>query len=130
MAPNAPHPSIQPRRGNTLPHRRSAGTGQRAITQVATRKHIDAGSNGAVPADSADLDGDGDTSERAPVDLDGNPRFVDDPVTADTGVSDPPDYTDIVDMGAYEFFLDCNENGIPDELEPDGDGDGLTQVRQ
>ena len=33
------------------------------------------------------------------VDLDGNPRFVDDPDTKDTGNGDPP----IVDMGAYEF---------------------------
>ncbi len=32
-------------------------------------------------------------------DLDGNPRFVDDPDTKDTGNGDPP----IVDMGAYEF---------------------------
>ena len=32
-------------------------------------------------------------------DLDGNPRFVDDPDTPDTGNGDPP----IVDMGAYEF---------------------------
>jgi hypothetical protein len=32
-------------------------------------------------------------------DLDGNPRFVDDPNTPDTGNGDPP----IVDMGAYEF---------------------------
>ncbi len=32
-------------------------------------------------------------------DLDGNPRFVDDPATDDTGNGEPP----IVDMGAYEF---------------------------
>ncbi len=32
-------------------------------------------------------------------DLEGNPRFVDDPDTKDTGNGDPP----IVDMGAYEF---------------------------
>lgn len=32
-------------------------------------------------------------------DLDGNPRFVDDLDTEDTGKGDPP----IVDMGAYEF---------------------------
>jgi hypothetical protein len=31
-------------------------------------------------------------------DLDGNPRFVDDPCRANTGIGDPP-----VDMGAYEF---------------------------
>jgi len=32
-------------------------------------------------------------------DLDGNPRFVDDPDTTDSGSGTPP----IVDMGAYEF---------------------------
>ncbi|MHC4211372.1 MAG: right-handed parallel beta-helix repeat-containing protein, partial [Planctomycetota bacterium] len=47
---------------------------------------IDAGDNTAVP--------DGITT-----DLDGNPRFVDDPDTADTGNGDPP----LVDMGAYEL---------------------------
>jgi len=64
---------------------------------------IDAGDNTAVPSDTADLDGDGDTTERTPLDLDGNPRFVDDPLTDDTGVADPPDYLEIVDMGAFEF---------------------------
>jgi hypothetical protein len=47
---------------------------------------IDAASNPAVPV--------GITT-----DLDGNPRFVDDPCRADTGLGDPP----IVNMGAYEF---------------------------
>ena len=47
---------------------------------------IDAGDNTAVPA--------GITT-----DLDGNPRFVDDPSTIDSGNGDPP----IVDMGAFEF---------------------------
>jgi hypothetical protein len=47
---------------------------------------IDAGDNTAVP-DGIDTD------------LDGNPRFVDDPDTVDTGYGDPP----IVDMGAYEY---------------------------
>ncbi len=74
---------------------------------------IDAGSNEAVPADSADLDGDGDTTEPIPFDLAGNPRFVDDPNTPDTGVGTPP----IVDMGAYEY------QGIPCDLDIDGDVD-------
>ena len=47
---------------------------------------IDAGNNFAVPFFIT-------------TDLDGNPRFVDDPATKDTGFGDPP----IVDMGAYEF---------------------------
>ena len=38
---------------------------------------IDAGDNTAVPLDTADLDGDGNTTEPIPWDLDGNPRIVD-----------------------------------------------------
>ncbi|MCH8053115.1 MAG: right-handed parallel beta-helix repeat-containing protein [Planctomycetes bacterium] len=49
---------------------------------------IDAADNTAVP-------------EGIVADLDGNPRFVDDPDTDDTGFGKPP----IVDMGAYEFQL-------------------------
>jgi len=59
---------------------------------------IDAGDNSVVPVDTFDLDGDGDTMEPLPADLDGNPRFVDDPFVIDTGFGRPP----IVDMGAYE----------------------------
>ncbi len=47
---------------------------------------VDAGDNTAVP-------------DGTMTDLDGNPRFVDDPDTTDTGYGDPP----VVDMGAYEF---------------------------
>jgi hypothetical protein len=60
---------------------------------------IDAGDNTAVPADACDLDGDGDTAEPIPWDLDGDPRFLDDPHIADTGNGTAP----IVDMGAYEY---------------------------
>ena len=48
---------------------------------------FDGGDDGVLPLDSADLDGDGDTSERTPLDLAGNPRS----------------YGDWVDMGAYEY---------------------------
>jgi len=64
---------------------------------------IDAGDDTSVPADTADLDGDGDVAERLPVDLAGAVRFADDPSTTDTGVPDLPDYSAVVDMGAYEF---------------------------
>jgi parallel beta-helix repeat protein len=65
---------------------------------------IDAANNVAVLPDVTDIDADGDTEERIPADLDGGPRFVDDPLTADTGIADPPQYPDVVDMGAYEFL--------------------------
>ena len=84
---------------------------------------IDAANNTVVRSDTADLDGDGDTTERTPLDLDGNPRFADDPATADSGIGTPP----IVDMGAYEFQV-CGNGvvGIGEECD-DGnsvDGDG------
>lgn len=61
---------------------------------------IDASDNDAVPMN---IDND----------LDGNPRFVDDPDTKDTGKGDPP----IVDMGAYEFQA---ESPCPWDLDNSG----------
>jgi hypothetical protein len=55
--------------------------------------------NAAVPEDVFDLDGDGNTSEPTPLDLDRQARFVEDPNGPNTGNGTPP----IVDMGAYEF---------------------------
>jgi hypothetical protein len=66
---------------------------------------IDTGDNNSVPADTGDLDGDGNTAEPIPFDIDGNPRFMD---------GDCND-TVIVDMGAYEL--------IAGDLESDGDVD-------
>ncbi len=78
---------------------------------------IDAGDSAEVPADELDLDGDGDTAEPVPFDLDGYARFVDDPLTPDTGSGTAP----IVDMGAYEFGPDdCRHGG---GLDHDGDVD-------
>lgn len=71
---------------------------------------IDAGNNTAVPIDSFDLDLDRYYVEPLPLDLFGRLRFVDAPLTADTGVDRAP----IVDMGAIEYEPDCNGNGIPD----------------
>jgi hypothetical protein len=45
------------------------------------------------------IDAGDNTAVTVLADLDGNPRFVDDPHTPDTGNGTPP----IVDMGAYEF---------------------------
>jgi predicted outer membrane repeat protein len=95
------------------------GTEDDDLRLLAGSPCIDAADNTAVPPDIADLDGDGDTTERTPFDLDGNPRFVDDAGTADTGVADPPDYTEVVDMGAYEFlpsFLDIKPGSCPNPL--------------
>ncbi len=65
---------------------------------------IDAADNSAVPADQ-DLD------------LNGGPRFVDDPATTDTGVGARP----IVDMGSDEFDPTCggdtNDDGAVDVLD-------------
>ena len=47
-----------------------------------------------MPADTPDLDTDGDTSEPIPFDLDGKPRIVD----------GDGDSIATVDMGAYEFY--------------------------
>jgi len=66
---------------------------------------IDAGNNAAVPPEVT-------------VDLDGNPRYVDDPDTPDCPWCPDPENDcgtpPIVDMGAYEYFPDCNNNDIPD----------------
>ena len=61
----------------------------------ATSPCIDSGNNSAVPADTADLDNDGNTSEATPYDLDNNTRIID-------GDNDSHSTT-IVDMGAYEY---------------------------
>ena len=63
---------------------------------------IDAGNNSAIPADVADLDGDGDTTEPTPYDLDGNARRVDDPATDCPQPGASCGTAPIVDMGAYE----------------------------
>lgn len=62
---------------------------------------IDAGNNDLVPKGVA-------------LDLAGNPRFVDDPFTIDTGVGTPP----IVDIGANEF----------QPIAGDATGDGLVDI--
>ena len=58
---------------------------------------LDAGDSSALPADAFDVDGDLDTAEALPVDLDGAPRTVDDPAT-DSGVGPVA----FLDIGAYE----------------------------
>ena len=65
---------------------------------AATSPCIDAGDDLSVPADALDLDGDGNTTEPWPFDLDGLARFVDQAGVPDTGNGGPP----VVDIGCYE----------------------------
>ena len=75
---------------------------------------IDAGNNADVPADTADLNGNGDTTEPLPFDLAGASRFADDPNTPDTGAGTAP----IVDIGAYEYHCgDANGDGHVDVVD-------------
>jgi predicted outer membrane repeat protein len=64
---------------------------------------IDAADNSALPPEIV-------------TDLDGHPRYVDDPTTEDTGFGEPP----IVDMGAYEYQV---EESCPADFDDDGDVD-------
>jgi hypothetical protein len=68
---------------------------------------MEAGDTAALPADLADLDGDGDTAEPLPLDLGGGPRVAD----------GNEDGNAVVDMGAYEtsvafcWWSDFDGNG-------------------
>ncbi|MCC6407765.1 MAG: right-handed parallel beta-helix repeat-containing protein [Planctomycetes bacterium] len=59
---------------------------------------LDAGANTYAPQDWADVDGDGNTGETVPLDLNGKPRFKDLPYAPDTGIGSPP----LIDIGCYE----------------------------
>jgi hypothetical protein len=88
------------------------GTGDEDLRLGIASPAIDAADNTAVPPDAGDLDGDGDTTEPIPFDLDGNPRFVDDPGVDDTG--NPDGINPIVDMGAYEAQGCSNDSECDD----------------
>ncbi len=77
---------------------------------------IDAGDNWGLPDDVTDLDGDGSTTELTPIDLDGNPRFADDPLTTGLGCGVPA----IVDMGPYEHPGAAAALVILGDLDADG----------
>jgi len=80
---------------------------------------IDAGDNTAVPPDTPDLDGDGDTTEPIPFDLAGHQRFVDQADVPDTGNGTTP----IVDMGAYEAnYIEVAMKFTPQALNPGSHG--------
>ena len=76
------------------------GTVDDNLRLLAPSPCIDTGSNVAIPADLADLDGDLDTAEPTPLDLDLNPRVSDGDL----------DGAAAVDMGAYE--LDSGAVGV------------------
>jgi hypothetical protein len=84
-----------------------AGTEDDDLTLSFNSPCIDRGDNEALPRDFYDLDGDGQTFEPIPHDLAGGGRLVD----GRTGTGP------VVDMGAYEFWRDCNSNGVSDLLD-------------
>lgn len=77
---------------------------------------IDAGDNDDVPTDALDLNGNMNTSEPLPLDLDNAPRFRNDAGMPDTGIGSAP----IVDMGAYEFQGTSPSNPCPADITGDG----------
>jgi hypothetical protein len=93
------------------------GSGDENVRLLPDSSAIDAGNNFYVPADTLDLDNDGNTTEPLPFDNAGGPRFLDEPSVPDTGVGSPP----IVDLGAFERgqpFVPCdadfNKDGTVD----------------
>jgi hypothetical protein len=76
---------------------------------------IDIGLNAYAPLDICDLDGDGNVSEGAPFDLDGNPRFFNVPFATD-GLG----FGARIDFGAYEAQYTTLPCGTSDF---NGDGD-------
>lgn len=91
-----------------------AGTADDNLRLTPGSSAIDSGSNAGVTPDVADLDDDADRYEPTPYDADDNPRFVDDPGVADTGIGPAP----VVDRGAYEYV------SVPPPCLGDLDGDG------
>ncbi len=124
------------------PHARIAPSGEvvfAALGDLRLRSSspaIDAGNNAA----DTNITTNG-TQAIPSMDINGYARFVDDPDTIDTGVGTPP----IVDLGPHEYqpgdcnyngmldsdeiaagtSLDCNDNFVPDDCEPDIDDDGI-----
>ena len=78
---------------------------------------IDAGDDTALPPDTFDLDGDANTSEQLPVDLDGGLRRVNDRSIPNSGFPPGPPHAPMVDMGCYEvlalpLLADVNHDGV------------------
>jgi sugar lactone lactonase YvrE len=102
--------NLIPRDGDPDPRFVDAANGD--LRLQAGSPAIDAGDSALLPADIFDLDGDDDTSEPLPVDLNGDPRVVD----------GNADGSSVVDIGAYEFQ--------PGALGGNRDGQGEAPMRQ
>jgi hypothetical protein len=80
---------------------------------------IDAGDSDSVPVDTTDLDGDGNTAEPMPFDLDGTPRIADGENNGNA----------VVDMGAYEFTFNITPVAdAGDDLTSYAGPDGTAEV--
>jgi len=95
---------------------------------------VDAGSNAALPPDTLDLDGDGDTLEAMPFDLDGHARVLCDVVDMgayESGIGDD-DCDGQVDLTDYAAYFDCltgPTGALPPGCAPfDFDGDGSVDL--
>lgn len=76
-------------------------SGDEDFSQLACSALNDQGDNSALPTDVADLDGDGNTSEVIPYDLEGAPRQVDLAGATNFNAQSAP-----VDLGAFEQQVD------------------------
>lgn len=72
----------------------AAGTPDDNLRLAIKSPAADSGDNAAVPADAADVDEDGDTTETLPLDIDGEARISNDPYVPSDGA--------VVNRGAYE----------------------------
>jgi hypothetical protein len=91
-----------------------AGTADDDLRLTSDSPGIDWGNN-SIPTDFVDVDGDGDSVEPVPVDLDDQPRIADDPLVPEPCCLAPP----VIDLGPYER----------QPVEADGDGDAVPDSR-
>jgi hypothetical protein len=90
------------------------GTGDDILRLAAASPCIDAGNNGALPTDTFDIDGDGNTIEPLPLDLHRLARTMNEPFAPDIG--QPRGGVPIVDLGPSE------------RITGDASGDGQVNV--
>lgn len=105
--------SANPMFGAPAGHDSAIGTADDQFAMHQGSPCIDSGTNNLMPLDMFDIDSDGSTSERIPLDVLRKPRFFDQPDTPNGSPGSSP----LVDRGAYENVDDCNGNGISDPVE-------------